>query len=310
MTPLQTSLDALLAAIRFELPDLKPVEDDINPVVTWLARLRLMQGVPFAYLVPHNEFLPHESIRFFYINRNWTDRAVEGALSVGGITTQDRSLLQKAYAVLRKSVDAHERRVASDERGSPQMQGDAEVLTGFLLRSHAVSGWPGMHVRAYRTTNNKDSEVELLRMERLAPAVLLVVMDGVPDRVELEEPRQGIQFGVRPKANHSNHRFVPLRDPETGESFGSDQTSGDEATDVTIPFRSGSPGVIDLHELRDRMVTTAPDDELGDNLDSAEFGLQMLRYPYRQTFGEQNNVGISTVFKATLDLNSILFVRQ
>lgn len=310
MKALYSSRDALLASMQGSLSLSPIVEDDINPVVSWLARLRLMHGVPFPYLVPHDEFLPHESIRFFYINRNWTDRAVEGALSVGGITTQDRSLLQKAYDVLRKEVDQYERRVAGDERGSPQMQGDAEVLTGFLLRSHAVSGWPGMHVRAYRTTNNKDSEVELLRMERLAPAVLLVIMDGVPDRVELEEPRQGIQFGVRPKNSNSNHRFVPLRDPETGENFGSDKSSGNEATDVTIPFRKGSPGVIDLQELRKRMVAQDPNNELGPDLDSAEYGLQMLRYPYRQTFGEQKNVNISAVFKATLDLETILFVRQ
>ena len=319
MKPIYFSGEALQAAIRFKLPDITPVPDDINPVVSWLARLRLLHGVPFPYLVPHDEFLPHESIRFFYINRNWTDRAVEGALSVGGITTQDRSLLQQAYDHLRKAVDQQERRVAGEERGTSQMQGDAEVLTGFLLRSHAVSGWPGMHVRAYRkaqssgtgtSINNEDTEVELLRMERLAPAVLLVIMDGVPDRVEMEEPRQGIQFGVRPKASNSNHRFVPLRNPETGANFGSDETSGGEATDVTIPFRKGSPGVIDLQALSKRMVDQDPGSTLGSSLDSAEFGLQMLRYPYQQTFGEQQAVGISAVFKATLDINKILFVGQ
>lgn len=318
MRTLQHSLGALQAVTQPNLPDIEPIQDDINPVVTWLARLRLMQGVPFPYLVPHDEFLPHESIRFFYINRNWTDRAVEGALSVGGVTTQDRSLLQKAYDVLRKAVDEQERQVAGDERGTPKMQGEAEVLTGFLLRSHAVSGWPGMHVRAFRkaessgTTANdkKGTEVELLRMERLAPAVLLVIMDGVPDTVELEEPRQGIQFGVRPKASNSNHRFVPLRDPATGENMGPKKSSGDEITDVTIPFRKGSPGVIDLKVLRERMVKQDTGNKLGDSLDSAEFGLQMLRYPYRQTFGEQKDVDISMVFKATLDLNTILFVRQ
>src|SRR5262249_28487489 len=32
----------------------------------WLARLRLLEGVPFAYLVADSELLPLESIRFFY----------------------------------------------------------------------------------------------------------------------------------------------------------------------------------------------------------------------------------------------------
>ena len=39
--------------------------------------------------------------------------------------------------------------------------------------------------------------LKLLRLERLAPAVLLVLFDGVPAVVHIEEPRQGVQFGVR-----------------------------------------------------------------------------------------------------------------
>ena len=48
----------------------------------WLARLRLLYGVPFNYLVPDSRLLPQESVRFFYIDRNFTDRLVDGALSV------------------------------------------------------------------------------------------------------------------------------------------------------------------------------------------------------------------------------------
>lgn len=35
----------------------------------WLARLRLLQGVPFSYLVADAQLLPRESIRFFYLDR-------------------------------------------------------------------------------------------------------------------------------------------------------------------------------------------------------------------------------------------------
>ena len=46
----------------------------------FLARLRLLHGVPFCYLVPDAELLPPESIRFFYLDRAWTDALVQGAL--------------------------------------------------------------------------------------------------------------------------------------------------------------------------------------------------------------------------------------
>src|SRR5204863_233359 len=95
---------------------------------------------------------------------------------------------------------------AIDAAGRPVGPGGA--VSGFVLRSRLVSGWPAMHVRAYSTDNLPDDRtipdmdtspdrVRLLRMERLAPAVLFVLFDGVPMVVHLEEPRSGIQFGVR-----------------------------------------------------------------------------------------------------------------
>ena len=67
-----------------------------------------------------------------------------------------------------------------------------------------MSGWPGLHVRPTAPSRPDDEKVaeydpdrlKVLRLERLAPAVLLVLFDGVPAVVHVEEPRQGIQFGA------------------------------------------------------------------------------------------------------------------
>ncbi len=169
----------------------------------WLASLRLLEGVPFAHLVADDRLLPPESVRFFYLDRNWTDALVQGALSVGAVTAADRAELQTAYPRVRDELDTAERqvRVPGNEQA---MVGPADVPTGFLLRSRAVSGWPALHVRAYRTPVADDSDdtldgpdrLHLLRLERLAPAVLLAIFDGVPATVHVEEPRTGLQFGV------------------------------------------------------------------------------------------------------------------
>jgi len=45
---------------------------------SFLAHLRLLVGVPFNYLIADERLLPDESIRFFYIDRSWTDRLVDG----------------------------------------------------------------------------------------------------------------------------------------------------------------------------------------------------------------------------------------
>jgi hypothetical protein len=272
-------------------------------VVDFLARLRLLERVPFGYLVPDDDLLPPESIRFFYLNRNWTDAAVAGALAVGTPTTRDQAHLQTVYGELRAAVDAGERRVAGRAFGDAPADGPAEVVTGFLLRSRAVSGWPGLHVRGFRTIGDEDTPLRLLRMERLAPAVLLVLMDGVPRRVEIEEPRAGTQFGVDPPPDPptaerpASSRWVKVRDPGTGLPL--------DDRDVRVPFRSDAPGVIDVTTLRQRLLDEAPV-ELGEELSAAELALQLLQFPFRQEFGESAG-GIDRVLLTTVPIQ---FVRD
>ena len=248
-------------------------------VLDWLAALRLLESVPFQHLVVDDRLLPPESIRFFYLDRNWTDALVAGALSVGAITTADRAQLQVLYPQIRDELDAAERlvRVPGNEVA---VQGPADVVTGLLIRSRAVSGWPAMHVRAYRTEVPDDgpdddpSRLHLMRLERLAPSVLLALFDGVPAVVHLEEPRSGLQFGFEltdPQPPTGVAYDLPLRAPGTGNETG--------AT-VPVPFRPNAPGVVDLAALQSSILKA-----VGGNGSGAEFALEALRFPYRQVFG-------------------------
>lgn len=280
-------------------------------VRAFLARLRLLEGVPFSHLVPDAALLPVESIRFFYVDREWTDAIVEGALSVGTITTTDREHLQASYAEIRDEVDAAERRVRTapaNESGAP-----ANTITGFLLRSAAVSGWPGLHVRAYRQEvpddevlpDNDPRRMRLLRLERLAPAVLLGLFDGVPAIVHIEEPRQGIQFGVDlvSSAAGSSAR-VPLRDAATAKPIPG-QTED-------VPFRRDAPGVISIAALA-RAIADVPETHVvapGDpSVTSAELAMQLLQFPYRQVFGPEAGGGavvrFDDVFNPTIGARTI-----
>lgn len=280
-------------------------------MVQWLARLRLMEGVPFGYLISHDELLPPESIRFFYVNRNWTDAAVDGAISVGAVTSRDRELIAGAHPALKEEVDRAERLVRSVEEAS---DGPAGVMTGFLLRSRAVSGWPGMEVHAERKppTGAGFERLPFLRFERLAPAVLLVLMDGIPDRVRIEEPRQGIQFGVDLTSSGSE---IPLKNKATGEELeAGDITSEpgggliDDAA-LKVPFRKGAPGVVHVTELARRLqltrakVPSLNEALLTDDESSDELAVQMLQFPYCQPFEQAG--GGSGWFRATLPLRIV-----
>jgi len=295
-----------------------PPEDGIDPngvvppdLARFLARLRLLEGVPFNYLVPDAAMLPMETIRFFYVDRNWLDALVEGALSVGTVNSADREQLANLYPTVRAEVDRAERLVRMNSADAPAVDaagrpiGAAGPMTGFLMRSRIVSGWPALHVRGYAFDRGPDHDrdtipdddvspdrVRLLRMERLAPAVLLVLFDGVPAVVHIEEPRSGIQFGVRvTHGTTTSTAALPLRDV-TKPNDGFLQTAGGQDRTVQVKFRKNAPGVINIKVLADTLRNTT-DTKINatPGIDAAEFAMELLRFPIRQVFGDTTLVG-------------------
>jgi hypothetical protein len=293
----------------------------------FLARLRLLHGVPFSYLVPDTQLLPVESIRFFYIDRAWTDALTQGALSVGTVTSADRAQLQAVYPHIREEVDAAERTIRQPE-GEPPLQGAAGTITGFLLRSRVVSGWPNLHVRAYSrdileddalTTEAESSpeRLKVLRLERLAPAVLLVLIDGTPAVVHIEEPRQGLQFGVRLDKNDppaARKAKVKIRDNNNGNPV-PPKTAFTTSNSIDVPFRRNASGVLDVRELKKRLQAKAlahipPGTPTAGNIKPNELALQMLRFPFRQVFGDpRDTAGLHFYdidkFKVTLAMSDL-----
>lgn len=270
----------------------EPESTDLIPdeLREWLVRLRLLHDVPFAYFVADTQLLPKESIRWFYVDRRWTDALVQGALSVGTVNTDDRLQLTERYPEIRDALDMAERNVRRRE-DAPTLVGKAGPISGFILRSRAVSGWPGLHVRAFSKApvdgdtfdfpDDHPLRMRLLRLERLAPAVLLCLFDGIPKEVHIQEPRQGVQFGViEGDQTTSLSATIPVRNPVVGI----EETSNN----VTVRFRPDAPGVVDIQRL-ERDLAAVGGTGTDSTLDSAEYALQMIRFPYRQIYGEVNS---------------------
>jgi hypothetical protein len=292
-------------------------DDDTDSAIpaalrAWLVRLRLLEGVPFANLVADSELLPPESIRWFYLDRRWTDALVMGALSVGTVNSDDRTQLTAAYDAIRTELDQEERN-ARRHPGQPRYGGAVDAVSGFLLRSQAVSGWPGLHVRAMTidpvdeadnrfVPEDDPNRMRLLRLERLAPAVLFCLFDGIPSVVHVEEPRQGVQFGFDPGTVDGSFSYIP-RDVAT---FADLEEAGGDPVRVDVPFRAtaGATGVIDIQQVQKDLVAL-PATHVGGSLDAAEYALQLLRFPYRQVFGDPRGVSIGLVFKA-----SVVYAKQ
>jgi hypothetical protein len=252
----------------------------------FLAHLRLLVGVPFEYLVPDTAMLPEESIRFFHLDRSWTDRVVDGVLAVGKVGSREQAHHHAAAPGLDALLDSLEPAVRPVQRGllplAPTGDTSGPEISGFLLRSALVVGWPHLDVRAWR----ESVKLTLLRLERLSASVLIALFAGVPDRVELEEPHHGVQFGVT--GGGPGAAFAV--DPRTP-----DGVRQQPAVPFPVAVRATDPDlrVVELAELR-RIVSyraDLDDSSLPVQTGSAAFAIQLLQPPWKQVFSDEDRAG-------------------
>lgn len=249
------------ALLRAHLGDLAPPMPDAGTappagVQRWLARLRLLHGVPFPYLVPDERLLPPESVRFFHVDPNWVEALLDGAFSVGRSCEGDL---------------VHER------EGQPlRATGPDEGTTGLLLRSRAVVAWPGIEATA---TARDGTRLAVARRERLAPDLLLLLFDGAARDVELHQPSEALHFGFHAPARFEDRSGFtrPLRRLVAGDG----QAAGDTtAASVPLALRGGADGVVAVWKLA-RALRRKHDDTVGatKRFTAAEFAIEMVEGP-------------------------------
>lgn len=175
-------------------------------VAQWFSNLAALQGVPFNHLVPDERMLPPESIRFFCLDSNWVDALIDGAFSIGRAQVSAQSLEARHAPALRRqaragiglrSLNRRAARMASGAAsaaapGEPTSQGP---ITGFLIRSQAVSGWPNLRVLGFSDTN-ATQRIEPIRITPLSSDTLLCLFDGVLASVYLREPPEQLHHGL------------------------------------------------------------------------------------------------------------------
>ncbi len=301
-------------------------------VADYLVKLRLGEGIPFNYLVPDPAFLPDGSIRFFTVDDAWLDAITSGVMAVGTAGTRDTDHVSTALPALlaaaREAVplvgEVRRRRLGRNELithvrnavaraddlradrtavvGEAGAVGatDGSAVTGFLLRSGLVSGWPGFSVRAFTTTAIPDQAdpsqvdpslvVPILRMDLLAPSILLVLFGGTPALVWLEEPHHGIQLGVDPSQSAGSYQ-IDLVGPTGSEVTTSDPHGETVPKTAAVAMRSGAgSGVIDIGTLQATLAAAhAADSRVAPQGGSAALALQLLRPPVRQRFSVDEN---------------------
>lgn len=245
-------------------------QDSTDLVSTWLARLALFYGVPFNTLVPDQRMLPAESIRFFYVDANWIQALTDGALSVGIRSTRDAQFNTMMRPTLMNAVQAQVAGVRAKLLNTTPSAPVSHAVCGFLLRSAAVSGWPGLEISAYQPGGTDMTTP--LRIDHLAPDVLLCLLPAFPSRIDISEPHEALRFGVE-DGGTIDLRSISAANP--GAQLGKS---------ATVRYRAGTsgPSIIDVRATLDA-ISTSSQGALAD-LSSAGFAVQMVAAPERLVF--------------------------
>jgi hypothetical protein len=292
MTGTPTHLGAESFRRLFERSVSAPAPTDIpQPIVDWMSRLMLLEGLPFEYLVPHPAMLPEESIRFFLLDRNWLSRLIEGAASAGVGSSRDGLQLLSSLDELARQAAEHAPALRPAALGIAQPAANGDPWSGFLLRSTAVQGWPGMDVGAYDASG---ATLPTLRMDRLSPNVLLCIFQGVCARVDLMEPPETLHFGVlnQNKASDPDKAYyVVLRGLGANNLAAGVQLPGATARTASVALRpGGAAGVIDVARTAQSLKQGLSDNHAlspEGTFTSAEFAVEMVRAAGLQSFEQE-----------------------
>lgn len=156
-------------------------------VTDWFDSLRRLEGVPFPYLVPDERLLPVESIRFFQFDPHWIDSLVDGAFSIGRVMSSDHE---------------HDTILSSQHASA---LGRETAVSGLILRSALVSGWPLLIVEA----SDDEGALTSLRTARLSPDTLLCLFDGNASQYRIRLPDESLHFGIEPPEDDGQSETTP-----------------------------------------------------------------------------------------------------
>ncbi|MEU1391948.1 MULTISPECIES: IPT/TIG domain-containing protein [unclassified Nonomuraea] len=218
----------------------------LESIAKWLAELSLLRPVPFSHLVPDPRMLPAESVRFFYVDQGWIDTAVAGALSLAVHGSADVALLSSSWPYLRQAVARHRVRLSG---GAVQAEGDGPGVTGMLIRSQLVAGWPSLVV----SPSMGGAPLPVIRDDCLSPAVRLSLFQGVPDVVRLSEPYKGLRFGAEDEEIYPRCLTLPAA---TGAQI-TNAAPVPLAPVLRAPADGAVGGVIQTADLAARLETAA-----------------------------------------------------
>ncbi|MEM6271710.1 MAG: hypothetical protein AAF998_19895 [Bacteroidota bacterium] len=269
----QSSKSELLEVVDylpFKTRTADSVADVPSDIADWFADLATLANLPFNYLVPDEKLLPAESIRFFQLDPYWMEALFDGAFSIGRANSTDT----RHETTLRSALTSQ-----------------SSVLSGFLLRSDLVSGWPDLQIEGYDTVIDTDDNTydhlkqAPYRTVRLSDSVLLVLFEFEVKTVDIHQKPEKLHFGFD-EIGEGNFR-KSLKTPD-----GLELTDGEGDAvyfslndNRTNSFRNETERAVSFHLVALQIQETLHSNGVPiDSFSSAEFCIQLLEGASRVRF--------------------------
>jgi hypothetical protein len=149
-----------------------PVSTDWMQVLAWVMDRMFLSGVPAHYLISDPSHLPHEGLRFFYIDPNWVDAMIDGALSLANHNGEDRDRV-----AIKRAINRYIHHIPEHQTHPPQIP-----TYGFYLRSDLVTMYPDLKVTTMPVPPEGaiPDKAPLLRHEIVSDGVMLGLLDRLP----------------------------------------------------------------------------------------------------------------------------------
>jgi hypothetical protein len=253
-------------------------------VIDFIGGLRLLKGLPFAYLVPDERMLPPESLRLFSVDPDWIEALVDGAFSIGRASASQLAKDAAHVGTMTPLSWTAARAARTNDRPhlaalKAAAASSVPQMSGLLIRSAAVRGWPKLQIDGYSTADDSSPpDVPKLRMEHLSADVLLCLFDGPVRMVSIHEPPEQLHSGLEydnQGAASTTLRYV------TGDTPG-------EQTDLTAPIALRADKLTlkaKTSAASIQSVLNAPPLSQGvDPMTACEFALEMVKGVLRVEF--------------------------
>lgn len=248
-------------------------------VLQWLSSVMLFRGVPLHYLIPNQNLLPIETMRFFFVDTAWLNFLIDGALSPAVHSDRDQIFRQEIKNQLALNTQ---------NASNPQ-----KPLYGIIMRSIVVADWPGLVVTASTGSTTAPTDCKPIEVRRLPPNILMAFFPQPITSCRISQPPEQLRFGASGESTLLSGSVF---------SRSLDQSTYGKTTGQTI--NPNSYLAKDDNNNNTTIINTATlMPKLGSSLTPSQFAIQMIAGAEYQDFSLANPA-ISPSFTTAVQISS------